>query len=697
MSSRVADRLSAARHQQFVGRAGEREFFRTALSASEWPFQLLFVFGPGGVGKTALLREIAYLCAEADTPATYLDSRNIEPSPDAFLNALRLALGLAPDQSPFEFLATRPFRPVILIDTCETLAPLDNWLREAFLPQLPENTLVVMAGREPPSSTWHADPGWQTLIRTLSLRNLNPDESRSFLARRNVPDGQHQAVLDFTHGHPLALSLVADVFAQRPAVHFQPETAPDIVKTLLAQFVQKVPGPAHRAALEACAMVRLATESLLAAMLASPDAHELFEWLRGLSFIETDRFGLFPHDLAREALIADVRWRNPDWYAELHRRARQYYVERVQRLQGADQGRLLFDLIFLHRDNPAVRPYFEWAESGTLFTDTLRDDDTQPLLDMTARHEGEDSARILAHWLKKQPGRVAVFRESTRRPNGFLVPIALNRVDDEDERIDPAARAARDYLQRTAPLRAGEVATLFRFWMDRHTYQAVSPTQSRVFITAVQHYLVTPGLAYTFFPCAEPDFWAAMFAYADLARIPEADFEVGGRRYGVYGHDWRSVPPVAWMALLAEREIASGATPAPPPPVETLLVLSETEFAEAAHHALREFTRADVLRGSPLLRSRLVGDRAGLNAEPGQRVIALQSLVRQAAESLQASPRDAKLYRAVQHTYLQPAPTQEKAAELLDLPFSTYRRHLKAGITRITEMLWQQEISGTEK
>jgi hypothetical protein len=76
-----------------------------------------------------------------------------------------------------------------------------------------------------------------------------------------------------------------------------------------------------------------------------------------------------------------------------------------------------------------------------------------------------------------------------------------------------------------------------------------------------------------------------------------------------------------------------------------------------------------------------------------QRVNVLQNLVKQAVESLQSSPRDEKLYRAVYRTYLNPAPTQEQAAELLDLPFSTYRRHLKAGMTRVIDILWQREIS----
>ena len=159
---------------------------------------------------------------------------------------------------------------------------------------------MVLAGRNPPSPGWRSDPGWQTLLRVLPLRNLSPEESRQYLTQRSVPDDQYQAVLSFTHGHPLALSLVAETFAQREVFSFQPEAAPDIIKTLVEQFVQKVPGPAHRAALEACAQVRLMSEPLLSEMLNLPDPHELFDWLRGLSFIESGPLGIFPHDLARK-------------------------------------------------------------------------------------------------------------------------------------------------------------------------------------------------------------------------------------------------------------------------------------------------------------------------------------------------------------------------------------------------------------
>ena len=116
---------------------------------------------------------------------------------------------------------------MILIDTYELLAPLDNWLREVFLPQLPENVLVVLAGRNPPSPGWRADPGWQTLVRVLPLRNLSSDESRAYLAAtQRAAATSANAVLSFTHGHPLALSLVADTFAQREAMIFRPKPRP---------------------------------------------------------------------------------------------------------------------------------------------------------------------------------------------------------------------------------------------------------------------------------------------------------------------------------------------------------------------------------------------------------------------------------------------------------------------------------------
>jgi hypothetical protein len=118
--------------------------------------------------------------------------------------------------------------------------------------------------------------------------------------------------------------------------------------------------------------------------------------------------------------------------------------------------------------------------------------------------------------------------------------------------------------------------------------------------------------------------------------------------------------------------------------------LSRDEFGNALKQALQDFARPGGLTGNPLLRSRLVADAAGKGAK--ERSEALKSKIREAADALRIHPRDEKLFRAIDHTYFHPAATQEAAAELLDVPFSTYRRHLMSGIQRLTEFLWQQEV-----
>ena len=45
---------------------------------------------------------------------------------------------------------------------------------------------------------------------------------------------------------------------------------------------------------------------------------------------------------------------------------------------------------------------------------------------------------------------------------------------------------------------------------------------------------------------------------------------------------------------------------------------------------------------------------------------------------------------------MRPAGTQERAAEALGLPFSTFRRHLTQGVDRVVAWLWDQEVYGEQ-
>jgi hypothetical protein len=85
---------------------------------------------------------------------------------------------------------------------------------------------------------------------------------------------------------------------------------PDVVRGLLTRTLDEVPGPRHRLALEVCAHANVITETVLRSVLGD-EAGELFTWLRTLSFVEEGPYGLFLHDMVRDALDADLRWRDP--------------------------------------------------------------------------------------------------------------------------------------------------------------------------------------------------------------------------------------------------------------------------------------------------------------------------------------------------------------------------------------------------
>jgi TolB-like protein/Flp pilus assembly protein TadD len=120
--------------------------------------------------------------------------------------------------------------------------------------------------------------------------------------------------------------------------------------------------------------------------------------------------------------------------------------------------------------------------------------------------------------------------------------------------------------------------------------------------------------------------------------------------------------------------------------------LTRSDFESAVKDALRHYTQADLLAGNALLHARvLTGSGSGLTTPQ-----ALRRLLADTAKTLFASERDQRLYRVLDLTYFNPAPKQEAAADRLGLSFSTYRRHLTAGVDRITEWLWQQEQQAPE-
>lgn len=133
---------------------------------------------------------------------------------------------------------------VLLVDGYERFSSIDDWFREVLLSSLDAGTVVVLAGREPSSTPWRADPGWRALVAVHHLRALRSEQGVELLARANVPGERRPHLAALGQGHPLTLALLAQA-AATGSVPDDLADAPDLVAALVARVAGAAPTQAH--------------------------------------------------------------------------------------------------------------------------------------------------------------------------------------------------------------------------------------------------------------------------------------------------------------------------------------------------------------------------------------------------------------------------------------------------------------------
>src|SRR5690606_26541156 len=103
----------------FVGREPELARFAQALRGEPGAGTVFYIYGPGGVGKSALLRQYAGLAVAAGREVLWLDGRSMGASPREFLGALAEARPPG-TRDPGDLGGS-----VLFIDTYELITPLD--------------------------------------------------------------------------------------------------------------------------------------------------------------------------------------------------------------------------------------------------------------------------------------------------------------------------------------------------------------------------------------------------------------------------------------------------------------------------------------------------------------------------------------------------------------------------------------------
>jgi hypothetical protein len=438
--------LLAQHAGQITGRERERALLGR-LFEPDGPC-VAYVHGLAGVGKTTLLHAFACEARAAGAEVIELDGHVVPATQREFL----AALGGSTVEEAAAAIGARGARVVLVIDTFELLAMLDHWLCRVMFPALPSNVRVVIGGRNAPFERWRS---YGPLLWPMPLDNLSPEEAGALLRSHGVDGETASRINNVAHGHPLSLQLAAVALRDRPGLAIQDIAAGTVGEELARLYLDGLDADTRRA-LNAAALTRRTTLSLLAAMLPDEPATEAFARLRDLPFVELTAGGLLVHDTLREATAALLRASDPQEYWRL--RAAAWSCLRTE-LRGAPRRELpryTADLLYLIEEESVRRAFFPAAAGEQLVRPATAAD--LPAMEALVPDE-IDSLRA---WWAAVPDKFFVACKGTGAVAGFA---CLAEPGDVSPRVidgDPLASRWRAHLRRD-PIPRGQRSLYLRW------------------------------------------------------------------------------------------------------------------------------------------------------------------------------------------------------------------------------------------
>ena len=631
----------------FVGRAAELERLEDLL-ADDGAASVAFLHGPGGIGKSALLRELGRRARERGVTVCTVDARDTGAAPAA----LAAALSDLRDGSC----------SLLLLDTYELGTALGAELREGMA-AAPAASRLVIAGRKAPEPGWLEEP-WRGRVLVRSLGSLGAAEARELLADHGVADEDAAArIVSWAAGSPLALSVAADTLLAGNELDLERLDADELLaSTLVSHLAREELEDADRDIVAVAAIARAVDAQLLAAVLPGVDGDHAEAWLRTLSFAETLGTRVTLHERVRRAVRAALAAEDPEHERSLRRRAADHLYARAE----LGELRLLADLAELI-DEPRIRWGIAPPPVGVR-ADRFRPGDRERLAELLGGAEAEDWWPGVDRWLEEAPEHVIAIRDEAGLLVGWRVwvtPAAAPAWVEEDAILGPWLADARE----RAP--DGDVL-LLRDGQDLIRERGAEPTSP---IVSAANYASVLGsglrsVRYMYATTDPADDQIHEFLLAmGYRREPQLDVEDHGRTVPSYVVDWGPGGVVRFVRDLVYWDL--GMTPPTAAP-------AQAPGTAAVRDALRSFHDPIALAANPLGRGRGADQRAAS---------VRQTLLDAVGGAFGDSPDERLQRAAIERGYLDPDGGHVVAMQELSFSRTTYFRRLATASDRVAEFV----------
>lgn len=544
-SGSLRDRLRERAAQRFVGREAELELLRAAVGRSPSVQALYFVHGPGGIGKSTLLERLRRM-AEHGVDVVSVNGSDLLPTPQGVIDGMGAALGLA-QRSPTADDLRRAWaergRGVLLLDTFESLDPVQGWMRDTWLPGLPGELTVVLAGRRAPDSRWTAHPLWGGAMQPVPLGLLEAPACARLAAAYGAPAALCARLAKRSGGLPLAAVLLAAEAGRTGRL--PQELGEALVSALTRRCLEQAPSAGHREALLACALARRATRGLLVHLFGASAAEDLFAWLAEQGYVSASRDGLRLHDLIREAVLAEAGGCDRDRFRALRREVVRCLAARLG--PGRDAWDTTLDFFYARRNAPGFRRYHDVDGLATITPRIGVDADVHEVFAFAEEHLPGSECAALRRWVVHPAAEVVTVRADDCAVCGVAVLLRLDALGDGDVLGDPVIARLRSALGSGWSEPAEGTYSLFaRHWFTEGHPDAPTPALTALMASVNPHF-ADPALRLFVLWGPIPPFLEAMYVELGFRRLPGAARDLDGHRYEMIVRDWRTEPWGDWV------------------------------------------------------------------------------------------------------------------------------------------------------
>lgn len=554
MTGYIADLLARESQNNLASRPTELTALCAALQ-EDVP-RVIHISGIAGIGKSTLLEMFTSLARDQGAVVIKLDCRTIEPTPKGLLKQLGEATGLVasgPEQVCDRF-ADFNARVVLAFDNYEVFQLMDTWLRQIFIPALPDNARVLLFGRERPGTGWYTTAGWHDLFKTLDLGPLSDDDAENLLNRLGVAPAGVNKIIHQTRGHPLALQLAASACRGRQQLVLTDTSLQYVLETLSRMFLADVSEPLTRQALEATSVSRRITLSMLRALFPAQAPQDIFERLAALPFAERRSDGLVIHDVVRDAIAHSLQARDPDTYLNYRRVIWRQLSTALDSAGSHELWRYTADMLFLI-ENPVVREAFFPSDSHQLTVEPADAADSAALQAIISRHEGPQAAQQLLLWWLRMPQSFSVVRDVDGNVAAVYCKFTTDSVEQAWLEEDPITREWLRHL-RQHPLQQQQSALLCRRWLSLAEGEAPSTCQAAIWLDLKRSYMeMRPDLRRVYLTISDLAAYAPVALKLGFEVLTGQEVTLDSQTYHSAVLDFGPASVDGWLAGIAAAEL----------------------------------------------------------------------------------------------------------------------------------------------